>query len=240
MIRAKEAELRRRLHRVRRELGVLDHHAGVVEPARAQASTSRWSTRKPRQPETGGATSSLRLFACFKAAADRSPEPAASSIVAQVPFPIQAATISDNEIGPEIALRTAPGLTSSEDLIHDFGACRDHRSQFPAVHNLGCPGGSVSDQPGDFFDAYPAVAHQAHERGPELAWCPAIADPRRIAYAFEHLPDVPRVERGAEMGREHQPTVLPPSPGQQPFVSLTLQQRMECLDRHLGKAKRPA
>ena len=35
-----------------------------------------------------------------------------------------------------------------EDLvIHDLGACRDHRSQFPAVDNLGCPGGGVPGQP---------------------------------------------------------------------------------------------
>jgi hypothetical protein len=35
----------------------------------------------------------------------------------------------------------------------------DYRSQFPAVDNLGCPGGGVSDQPGDLFDADAAVVH---------------------------------------------------------------------------------
>jgi hypothetical protein len=61
--------------------------------------------------------------------------------------------------------RVGEGLASSENLIHDLGACRDHRTQLPAVHNLGCSRGSVSDQPGDLLNAYPAMAHQAHERG---------------------------------------------------------------------------
>ena len=52
-----------------------------------------------------------------------------------------------------------------EDLIHDLGACRDHRSQFPAVDNFGCPGGGVPGQPGDLLDADAMIAHQAYERG---------------------------------------------------------------------------
>ena len=54
----------------------------------------------------------------------------------------------------------------------------------------------MSGQPGDLLDADPAMAHQAHERGPQLAWRPAIADPGRLAYALEHLPDIRRVEGG--------------------------------------------
>jgi para-aminobenzoate synthetase/4-amino-4-deoxychorismate lyase len=46
-------------------------------------------------------------------------------------------------------------LASPEDLIHDLGACRDHRPQLPAVHDLGCPGGGVPGQPGDPFDTGP-------------------------------------------------------------------------------------
>ena len=42
------------------------------------------------------------------------------------------------------------GQFSSEDLAHDLGACCDHWSQLPAVHNLGCPGGGVPGQPGHF------------------------------------------------------------------------------------------
>ena len=64
-------------------------------------------------------------------------------------------------------------------------------------------------QPGDLLDADPAMAHQAHERGPQLTWRPVIADARRFAYPPEHLPDVPCIEGGAEVGCE----VLPPSPG---------------------------
>src|SRR5206468_11654473 len=69
-----------------------------------------------------------------------------------------------------------------------------HWPQFPAVHDLGGPGGGVPGQPGDLLDADPAMAHQAHERGPQLAWRPAIADPGRLVYALEHLPDIRRVE----------------------------------------------
>ena len=35
--------------------------------------------------------------------------------------------------------------------------------QFPAVSNLGCPGGGTADEPGDLLHADAAVAHQAHE-----------------------------------------------------------------------------
>ena len=68
------------------------------------------------------------------------------------------------------------------------------------------------------------------------SWRPAIPDPRHRAYPFEHLPDVPRVKGGAEMGREDQPGVLPLFPGQGSFVDLAFCQRTESLDRHLGKA----
>ena len=68
--------------------------------------------------------------------------------------------------GPQRLSGWYEGLASSEDLIHDLGACRDHRPQLPAVHNLGRPGGGVSDQPGDLLDLDPAIAHETHERGP--------------------------------------------------------------------------
>jgi len=47
------------------------------------------------------------------------------------------------------------GLGSSEELFHDFGAGGDDGPQFAAVDDLGCPGGSVPDQPGDLLDANP-------------------------------------------------------------------------------------
>jgi hypothetical protein len=50
-------------------------------------------------------------------------------------------------------------LASPADFIHDLGACRDHRPQLPAGHDLGCPGGGGPGQPGDLFDADPAMAH---------------------------------------------------------------------------------
>jgi len=131
-------------------------------------------------------------------------------------------------------LRTA---SFPEDLIDDLGARRDHRSQFPAVDDLGCPGGGVPGQPGDLRDADAMVAHQAHERGPELARRPAVPDARRRADSFEHLPDVPRVERGAEVSGEYQPGVLPSFPGQEPLISLAVQESAERLHRHLGKAE---
>jgi hypothetical protein len=59
----------------------------------------------------------------------------------------------DQAIRLVIDYRAGEGLASSEDLIHDLGSGRDHRPQFPAVHDLGCPGGGVPDQPSDLFDA---------------------------------------------------------------------------------------
>ena len=91
-------------------------------------------------------------------------------------------------------------LAFSEELVHDLGAGGDHRPQLPAVHDLGGAGGGVPDQAGDLLDADPAVAHQADKRGPQLAWCPAVPDPRLGADAFEHLADVPRVQHGAADG----------------------------------------
>ena len=76
-------------------------------------------------------------------------------------------------------LRTA---SFPEDLIDDLGARRDHRSQFPAVDDLGCPGGGVSGQPGDLLDADAAVAHQAHERGPQTTPAVARSDPSRLRH----------------------------------------------------------
>jgi hypothetical protein len=98
----------------------------------------------------------------------------------------------------------------------------------------------VSDQPGDLLDADAIVAHQADERGPELARRPVVPDRRRGADSFEHLPDVPRVQRGAEMSREHQPGVLPSFTGQDPVISLAVQDSAERLHRQPGKAERPA
>ncbi len=37
----------------------------------------------------------------------------------------------------------------------------------------------------------------------------ATPDLRRLADPLEHLPDIARVQRGTEMGGEHQPGVLP-------------------------------
>ena len=61
------------------------------------------------------------------------------------------------------ALGLARGLGCCEELVHDLGACGDDRPQFAAVDDLGCPGGGVSDEAGDFLDADPVVAHQADE-----------------------------------------------------------------------------
>ncbi len=57
--------------------------------------------------------------------------------------------------------RTGKGLGSAEENVHDLGSGGDYRSQFPAVHDLGGPGGGMPDEPGDLLDADPAVAQQA-------------------------------------------------------------------------------
>jgi hypothetical protein len=74
-------------------------------------------------------------------------------------------------------------------------------------------GGGVPDQAGDLFDADAVMAHQAHEGGAELTWCPAASDACCLACPLEHLPGVHRVEGNAEVAHEHQPGVRPPSPG---------------------------
>ena len=86
----------------------------------------------------------------------------------------------------------------------------------------------------------PRVAHQAHERGPELARRPAIPDARRSADPFKHLPDVPLAERGAKVSGEYQPGVLPSCTGQEPLTCLAVTESAEPLHRHLGKAERAA
>ena len=75
----------------------------------------------------------------------------------------------------------------------------------------------MPDEPGDLLDADTVMAHQAHEGSPQLAWRPAVSDTCCLAYPPEHLPDVRRVEGGAETGREYQPGVLPSFTGQDPF-----------------------
>src|SRR5260221_10419046 len=78
---------------------------------------------------------------------------------------------------------------------------------------------------GRSLDTDAAMAHQAHERGPQLAWRPAVSHSRYPAYPPEHLPDVGRVEGGAEMGSEHQRCLLPSFTGQEPFFFLAFLQR---------------
>src|SRR5207253_7442774 len=84
----------------------------------------------------------------------------------------------------------------------------------------GCPGGGVPDEAGDLRDADAAVAHQADEGGAQLARRPAVPDPGLGADALEHLPDVPRVQRGTQVAGEHQPGVLPVVPGREPLTGL--------------------
>jgi hypothetical protein len=129
------------------------------------------------------------------------------------------------------------GLASCEELVHDLGAGGDHRPQLPAVDDLGGPGGSVPGQPGDLLDADPAVAQQADEGGPQLARRPAVPDLRRRTDPLEHLPDVARVQRGAEVGGEHQAGVLPAFPGREPLVRMLFLQSTQRLHRQLGRAR---
>src|SRR5262249_44271603 len=128
-------------------------------------------------------------------------------------------------------------ISWAENLVHYLSACRNHRPKFSAVHNLGGPGRSVADHPGDLLGADSAMAHQTDERGPQFTRCPAISDPRRLANALEHLPDVSRVAGDAEMGCEHQPGVLPLFPCQESFVGLAFVECMKRLYRHLRKAE---
>src|SRR5436190_9706988 len=86
------------------------------------------------------------------------------------------------------------GSGSGEELVHDLGAGGDDGPQFPAVDDLGGPGGGVPDEAGDLFDGDPLVAHQADECGAQLARGPAVPGPGLVTDAFEHLADVARVQ----------------------------------------------
>jgi len=131
---------------------------------------------------------------------------------------------------------TDSDLTSSEEFVHDLGAGGDHRPQFPAVDDLGCPGGGVPGEAGDLLDGHPAVAEQADEGGPQFTRGPAVPGAGLGADPFEHLPDVPCVQGDAAMGGEYQPGVLPSFPGQGPLAGLAFPQRSERLGRQQGKA----
>ena len=61
--------------------------------------------------------------------------------------------------------------------------------------------------------------------------------PASVQNPLEHLPDVPRVQRGAEMDGEHQPGILPSSAGQEPLVRLGFPQQAERLSRHYGQGE---
>ena len=59
----------------------------------------------------------------------------------------------------------------------------------------------------------------------------------RGADPFEHLPDVPRVQRGAQVVGEHQPGVLPAVPGREPLAGLAGGPVTQRLDRYRGEAE---
>jgi hypothetical protein len=63
---------------------------------------------------------------------------------------------------------------------------------------------------------------KADERGPQLARRPAVPGSGPGADAFEHLADVARVQRGAQMVREHQPGILPAFSGGEPLTGLAV------------------
>src|SRR5258706_7093240 len=112
------------------------------------------------------------------------------------------------------------GLASAEELVHDLGAGGDDGAEFAAVDDLGGAGGGVPDEAGDLLDGDSLVAHQADEGGAQLARGPAVPDAGLGTDPFEHLADVARVQRGAQLVREHQPGVLPVLPGREPFAGL--------------------
>src|SRR6266568_9333816 len=122
--------------------------------------------------------------------------------------------------GYSAAPGAARGLGSCEELVHDLGAGGDDGPQFAAVDDLGGAGGGVPGQAGDLLDADPAVAQQADEGGAQLPRGPAVPDPGLGADPFEHLADVARVQRGAQVVGEHQPGVLPAVAGCEPLPGL--------------------
>ena len=55
---------------------------------------------------------------------------------------------------------SARSFLPPKDLIHNLCAGRDHWPQLPAVHDLGCPGGGMSDQAADLLNADAVMAHE--------------------------------------------------------------------------------
>src|SRR5206468_512449 len=91
------------------------------------------------------------------------------------------------------------GLGFCEELVHDLGAGGDDGPEFAAVDDLGGAGGGVPGEAGDLLDGDSLVAQQADEGGAQLARGPAVPGTRLDADALEHLPDVSRVQRGAQL-----------------------------------------
>ena len=81
------------------------------------------------------------------------------------------------------------------------------------------------------------VAEQADEGGPQLARGPPVAGSGCGADPFEHLPDVGRVQRGAVVGGEDQPGVLPVVPGCEPLAGLAVGPVAECVDGGCGEGE---
>jgi hypothetical protein len=95
----------------------------------------------------------------------------------------------------------------------------------------------VCQEAGDFRETDAAVAHQADQPGPQLARSPAVADVGLGADAFEHLPDVGRVQFDAVMGGEDQPGVLLVVAGGEPFGGPAFGPRPYRLDRYCVEAE---
>jgi hypothetical protein len=95
----------------------------------------------------------------------------------------------------------------------------------------------VPDEAGDLLDGDPLVAHQADERGPQLAWGPVIVGVGLGADASEHLPDVSGVQCGAVAGGEDQPGVLPVVPGGEPLIGLAAGPGAQRLDGGGGEGE---
>jgi hypothetical protein len=97
----------------------------------------------------------------------------------------------------------------AEDRVHRRCARADHGLELVPVDLLGNDRGLVPDKVGDLLDGYSVVAHDGHERVPELSGCPVVAESGRLGDAAERAADVGSVERGADACAEDEIVGLP-------------------------------
>src|SRR5260370_5860893 len=100
-------------------------------------------------------------------------------------------------------------LVLVEDCVHGFSALGDHRLELVPVDLLGNCRGGVPDEISDVLDGYAIVAQDGHERMPQFARRPVVADPGTLGDRLERAAYVRGIKRCADLAREDESEILP-------------------------------